>query len=61
MDHRPTAVERAFELAKSSRCATVADIRRRLKEEGYSVDVISGRTLLMQLRNCLRDAGHQNG
>jgi hypothetical protein len=50
MDHRVTALERAFELAKSGSCETVADIRKRLLAERYSVDQITGRMLGKQLR-----------
>lgn len=36
MYDRPTTLERAFQLANSGECASVADIRARLKSEGYS-------------------------
>jgi hypothetical protein len=49
MDPAITAIERAFQLAKSSSCSTVSDIKRRLASEGYSASQISGRTLARQL------------
>ena len=49
MDHRVTAVERAFQLAGSGSCSSVADIKAELKAEGYSVDQIFGRALHKQL------------
>ena len=49
MDPAITAVERAFQLAKSSSCSSVSDIKRRLAAEGYSPSQISGRTLAKQL------------
>jgi hypothetical protein len=36
MNEKLTTLERAFELAKSGECASIADIRIRLKKEGYS-------------------------
>jgi hypothetical protein len=36
MDERLTTLERAFQLAKSGDCASVTQIRERLKKEGYS-------------------------
>jgi hypothetical protein len=45
MDQNTTALERAFELAKSgSSCASVDDIKRQLHAEGYSAaQIIGGR------------------
>jgi hypothetical protein len=45
MDVNVTALERAFDLAKSGECRTVGDIRSRLKQEGYSDAQIIGRQL----------------
>lgn len=36
MNERFTTLERAFQLAKSGDCASVTQIRERLKKEGYS-------------------------
>jgi hypothetical protein len=55
---QPTTVERAFELARSGSCASVQDIRRRLKSEGYDqVEAhLSGPSLGKQLRRLCEDA-----
>jgi len=34
---RPTAIERAYELAKAGACASVFDIMKQLRKEGYTV------------------------
>ncbi len=49
-----TLIERAFELANSGRCDTVGDIRRRLKQEGYSGDGLTGSSILAQLRTIIK-------
>lgn len=56
MNHDPTvsAVERAFQLAKSGEFASIVDIRKRLNAEGYSVAVITGGVLLKQLRTLMK-------
>jgi hypothetical protein len=45
-----TTLERAFELARSGRFASAADIRRALAAEGYSLAQFTGRTLSRQLK-----------
>ena len=54
-----TALERAFQLARSGHMATVDDIRKRLKQEGYDERVVldGGRSLTTQLRGLIRAAG----
>ena len=56
MDHNVTAIERAFELAKSGSCASVSDVKKRLRAEGYSITQITGRTLSKQLDALLKAA-----
>ena len=56
MDHGITAMERAFQLAKSGSCASVTIIKMRLKAEGYSVAQITGRALSRQLEALIRSA-----
>jgi hypothetical protein len=51
MDFTPTALERAFALAKSGEYAGVADLRKQLRTEGYSDQQINGPALLRQLRD----------
>lgn len=45
-----TALERAFDLAQSGQCATIDQIRQKLKAESYDQDVVQGPSLLAQLR-----------
>lgn len=45
-----SAVERAFQLAKAGQCATIRDIMRKLKIEGYSVEQLVGSSLIKQLK-----------
>jgi hypothetical protein len=49
MDHNVTSLERAFALAKSGRCRSIADIRNTLKAEGYSHAQVTGRVVIKQL------------
>ena len=60
MDHNVTALERAFQLAKSGNCASVPDLRQRLKQEGYSLQTIVGRTLTRQLEALIKAAATKN-
>lgn len=53
MDPNKTALERAFELAKSGRYQTVADVRRAVSSEGYAQQQISGPALARQLRKLI--------
>lgn len=50
MNTRPTPIERAFDLARSGTCASVAEIRSKLKSEGLADSQITGPSLLKQLR-----------
>jgi hypothetical protein len=34
---RPTTIERAYELAKAGSCASVFDLKKQLRKEGYTV------------------------
>jgi LmbE family N-acetylglucosaminyl deacetylase len=55
MQNRLTALERAFELARSGECHGTDEIRKRLNSEGYSGQQVTGPTLLRQLRElCAR-------
>ena len=56
IDQTVTALERAFQLAKSGKFAMVADIKKQLKAEGYSVDQIDGRVLRAQLLGLIKAA-----
>jgi hypothetical protein len=56
MSTQPTSLERAFELAKSGQCATVEEIKKKLKAEGFWADQIVGKTLIKQLRGLIEAA-----
>jgi hypothetical protein len=56
MDHGITAIERAFQLATSGDCASVADIKKQLKTEGFSIAQITGGVLSKQLRALIQVA-----
>ena len=57
MDNQNSALERAFEIAKSGTCATVNDIRLQLSTEGYGLSQITGATLFRQLRRLMKQGG----
>ncbi len=54
MDSHVSQLERAFELANSGRCNTVADIKRKLREEGYMDDQVEGPLLFGQLNSLIK-------
>ena len=56
MDQNTTAVERAFQLAKSGDYATVGDVVKQLKVEQYSVGQITGAVLRAQLAALIKAA-----
>lgn len=56
MDRSRTALERAFDLAKSGACTSVDDLKRCLRLEGYRINQIIGRTLARQLRTLIAEA-----
>jgi hypothetical protein len=52
-----SALERAFQLAKSGQVLNVADIRTTLKREGYDAQAdLVGRSLKSQLKDLIRAA-----
>lgn len=48
-----TALERAFELAKTGRYASSSEIKQVLTREGYGTSQIMGPTLMRQLREII--------
>jgi hypothetical protein len=56
MDPNKSAIERAFELARSGRFEGTDNIKDQLKHEGYSQDQLFGSALLKQLRGLIREA-----
>ncbi len=60
-DLRPTTLERAYQLAMSGDCPTVADIKVRLRKEGYEGNHLVGPTLLADLRRLCAEARRRGG
>jgi hypothetical protein len=56
MAFRPTALERAFQLARSGLPNSVAEIRKRLSLEGYTAAQVDGKALRKQLLALIRAA-----
>jgi hypothetical protein len=56
MNDRPTALERAFQLAKSGGPKSIDDIKRELAKEHYSSGQITGNTLRKQLLALIQEA-----
>jgi hypothetical protein len=56
MDHKMTALERAFQLARSGQVSRIAEIVGSLKRDGYSTDQIQGPVLRRQLRDLIMAA-----
>jgi hypothetical protein len=51
MDQNKTALERAFEIARSGQFATYSEIKRAVAAEGYSLQQLDGKSLAQQLRS----------
>ena len=60
MDQTKTALERAFELAKSGRYTRVSDLKRAVSSEGYSAAQLQGPMLTRQLGQLIRAAKEQD-
>jgi hypothetical protein len=56
MDTQKTSLERAFDLARSGQCIRVADIIKRLRDEGYMALQIEGPHLKKQLAGLIKEA-----
>jgi hypothetical protein len=56
MEPEMTSLERAFLLAKTGKYLNVAAIKRRLKDEGYSADQVTGPRLEAQLRAIIEES-----
>ncbi len=62
MQIRRTVLERAFELARSGRCRSMAEVRTALRAEGYTDHELTGKGLSDQLRALIKLAkpiGHR--
>ena len=60
MSQNPTILERAFELARSGRFASVGDLKKQLKTEGYAnvAAQMFGPALGRQLRTIMEASAH---
>lgn len=58
MDPKVTALEPAFQLAKSGDVGGIPEIRKALKREGYSVDQLQGSSVKRQLAGLIKTARH---
>jgi hypothetical protein len=56
MDQKMTALERAFQLARSGSVAGLTEIVSSLNREGYSANQIEGRLLKRQLADLIKAA-----
>ena len=56
VNNRPTALERAFQLAKSGQPKSIDDIRRQLAKEHHATGQITGGTLRKQLQALIQEA-----
>ncbi|MCJ8157793.1 hypothetical protein [Sphingomonas sp. LaA6.9] len=58
--HRPTTIERAYQLARSGTCASVQDIRQQLNHEHHeAVEAhLLGPTIVHHLRELCQRAAH---
>ena len=62
MDPKVSALERAFQLARAGQAATIDDIKKRLKREGYEEKAVDGGpSLTGQLRKLIRGASERKG
>jgi len=56
MDHRMTALERAFQLARSGQVSTITEIVGSLRRDRYDTRQIEGPALRRQLMTLIRAA-----
>jgi hypothetical protein len=56
MDQKMTALERAFQLARSGTVASLTEIVSSLNREGYSGNQVEGRVLKRQLADLIKAA-----
>ena len=54
MSDRPTALERAFQLAESGHVVGITDIVKTLKHEHYAAEQLLGRSLRRQLKGLIK-------
>ncbi|MBK8085314.1 MAG: hypothetical protein IPK28_16670 [Devosia sp.] len=57
MDQNKTALERAFELARSGRFSSLTELKRAVSLEGYLLSQLEGRSLARQLGALMKASG----
>jgi hypothetical protein len=55
MENKATPIERAFELAISGQFSSVSDIKAHLAKEKFDTDQLTGRTLMTQLKELMKE------
>jgi hypothetical protein len=55
-DHRKSALERAFELARSGSCLSIRDIAFKLNSEKYDISHLEGPALRKQFQDLIDEA-----
>lgn len=56
MNTSKTPLERAFELARTGRYMTVAEVKAAMSAEGYGTEQVTGPTLMKQLRGIIAES-----
>ena len=56
MDQKLSALERAFQLARSGRVRDLEEIRMTLRREGYDIGQLQGLQLRSQLKKLINEA-----
>jgi len=57
VNDRPSVIERAFQVAKSGKVSNTEQLRKQLRQEGYSnTDSLRGRSLLQQISRMIGEA-----
>jgi hypothetical protein len=54
--NRPTALERAFELARTGKLTSLGELRTKLKDERYLAGDLEGPSLIKQLRALIKNS-----
>jgi hypothetical protein len=61
VDHKLSALERAFQLARAGYVSNVDEIRKQLRREGYDWRALEGPSLQSQLRELIKAAHLDRG
>jgi hypothetical protein len=61
MDPNVSALGRAFQMARSGEAAPIADIKTKLRRQGYEASAVMGPLLERQLRTLIHEAKERQG